>query len=238
MDTQLESKLVRNGTLPESGADSKAGAGWASRVVSNIGGRRTVFAATAGTLATGLWLGLFTIGLTIPTQPYRDRLMAMDPSKAGAPGVSEIAESLIVVGFAYTPTNLALLCCAAALVGCLGRLATTNDAEAQAALDEAQNGAGTKAPCETVAESGGTQVSPLAPAITAITWGLFIYLIVVSGTVVVTGDPFKSTSPEQYLRLAGSASLLAFAVGWRPQSITQFVNVVCTSKMGGSKGGH
>jgi hypothetical protein len=232
MDTELETTLIRNGILRHHTGPQSAG--WASRVVHRFGGRRTVYAAIAGTLATGLWLGLFTIGLAVPTQPYRDRLMAMDPSKAGAPAISEIFSSLIVVGFAYTPTNLALLCCAAALVGCLGRLATTNDAEARAIIDQERNGtAKTEGAAD---EGGGTRVSPLAPAITAITWGLFIYLIVVSGTVVVTGDPFKSTSPEQYLRLAGSASLLAFAVGWRPQSITQFVNVVCASKMGKSSG--
>jgi hypothetical protein len=225
----IEPKVGENGAARAGDAHAHARRERAlSRLVRQVGGRRTVFAATAGTFATGLWLGLFTIGLCIPTQAYRDRLMAIDPIKAGSPSVPEIFESLVVVAFAFTPTNLALLCCAAALVGCLGRLATTDDAEARALLDAHEDAKGTEAP---TLERGAVTVSPLAPAITAITWGLFIYLIVVSGTVVVTGDPFQSTSPEQYLRMASSTSLLAFAVGWRPQFISQLVSGVCGSKL-------
>jgi hypothetical protein len=234
MDTDLETKLVRNGAVraPGAAAKEKRVMRWTARVVHRCGGQRTVFSAGAGAMATALWLGLFTIGMTIPTEPYRARLLAMDPVKAGAPSIMEIFESLIVVLFAYTPTNLVLLCCASALVGCLGRLATTDDAEARALIhrhhgDPLTPPASVPAPVD---EKLGAAVSPLAPAITAITWGLFIYLVVVSGTVVVAGDPFKSTSPDQYLRLAGSSSLLAFAVGWRPQFVTQLVTSVCGSR--------
>lgn len=198
------------------------------RVLRRVMRHRAIFAALAGTITTGLWLAMFTIGLSVPTQAYRDRLMSMNPaSQAGAPDLWETLCSLIVIGFAYTPTNLAILCCAAALVGCLGRLATTNDAEAHAATLKSEDpgtGRTLEVTATAVATSPSTMaISPLAPAITAVTWGLFIYLIVISGTVVVAGDPFKATSPEQYLRLAGTSSLLAFVVGWRPQFIADLV---------------
>lgn len=222
------------------------------RVADALGGRRTAFAAITGTIVTALWITLFTIGLTIPSQAYRDRLLHLaDPAAASTHGPS-VVESIVVIAFAYTPTNLAMLCMVASLTGCLGHLATTNDAAAERArnrqlritvVSQSQSDtvespgpsttAATAAETSTVRETytQDTLVSPLAPAITAVTWGFFIYLVIVSGTVVLTGDPFKETSPEQYLRLAGSASLLAFAVGWQPQILAQLVSNVGTTRL-------
>ncbi|MCC6676384.1 MAG: hypothetical protein IT436_04505 [Phycisphaerales bacterium] len=226
------------------------------RVAEALGGRRAAFAAFTGTIVTALWITLFTIGLTVPSQPYRDRLLHLaDPQAASNAYGPSVIEAFVVIAFAYTPTNLAMLCIVASLTGCLGHLATTNDAAAERArnrelrvtvvtqsqTDSAQSGGapGNSTSAASAAETSTVQesytqdsiVSPLAPAITAVTWGFFIYLIIVSGTVVLTGDPFKETSPEQYLRMAGSASLLAFAVGWQPQILAQMVSNVGSTKL-------
>lgn len=188
-----------------------------------FGGLRTVGAAICATLITGVWLSLFTMGIAIPSEPYRNRMLAMaspDGVSANAPG---ILESLTVIAFAYTPTNLALLCCAAALAGCLGRMATMRNGETtDEPSDQASTGQGSAG---SVAEKKPDS-SLLAPAMSAVTWGFFVYLVLISGTIVLTGDPFKNTSPEQYFRLAGSASLFAFAVGWQPQILNQLVSTV------------
>lgn len=212
-----------------------------------FGGRRTAYAATFGVIITALWLTLFTVGLSIPTAPYRDRLLnlANPAGPAGPAAAYGIFESLVVIAFAFTPTNLALLCMVSALAGCLGRLATTDDRAAELARRSVHRvtvehtdtqsppaGATTATESTTVQATAQTIfISPLAPAITAVTWGFFIYLIIISGTVVLTGDPFKETSPDQYLRLAGSASLLAFAVGWQPQILAQLVGNVGAAKL-------
>jgi len=219
-------------------------------VTEAFGGGRAAIAAITGTIVTGLWITLFTVGLAIPSQPYRDRLLNLADPDAAAAGPGVII-SVVATAFCYTPTNLAMLCIVAALTGCLGRLATTNDAAGERArhrqllltvvstsppdaADAAEiKTSTTSTETSTVQESVGSDpvVSPLAPAITAVTWGFFIYLVIVSGTVVLTGDPFKETSPEQYLRLAGSASLLAFAVGWQPQILAQLVSNVGTTRL-------
>lgn len=222
------------------------------RVAEALGGGRTAAAAAAGTLVTALWLTLFTIGLSVPSAPYRERLLQLASPQVAGPGQPGVIESIVMIAFAYTPTNLAMLCIAAALAGCLGHLATTNDAAAERArhrrirftvVSETPSSEGTAsgpaAGAVTATETSTerelltteTLVSPLAPAITAVTWGFFIYLIILSGTVVLAGDPFKDTSPEQYLRMAGSASLLAFAVGWQPQILAQLVSNIGTTRL-------
>lgn len=219
--TELEMKPVSGGIVVA--ATSASGS---SRLLRRVMSHRAACAAVAGTITTMVWLGMFTIGLCVPTEPFRQHLMSIAPGPE-SPWLIDVLRSLIIVAAAYTPTNLAILCCAAALVGCLGRLATTNDAEAHAATLNSRNsetGQVVQVTATSVTPSTASMaVSPLAPSISAVTWGLFIYLIVISGSVVMTGDPFKMTTPEQYLRLAGTSSLLAFVVGWRPQFIADLV---------------
>ena len=74
--------------------------------------------------------------------------------------------------------------------------------------------------------------SSLAPAVTAVVWGFFIYLALMSGTIAMSGTPFQNTTPEEYLRMAGVGSLLAFVVGWSPQIVTQMVSQVGSSRTG------
>jgi hypothetical protein len=76
----------------------------------------------------------------------------------------------------------------------------------------------------------------LRPTISAITWGFFIYLFLISGMMLAVENPFSATTPDQYLRLAGTASLFAFVVGWRPELLTRLVAQVGQARMGGEQG--
>jgi hypothetical protein len=194
---------------------------------------------------TLLWLSIFTIGLTVPSQVYRDRLLNLGTPKG--PGFAEAVWSFVMVGIAFTPTNLAFLCCVASLAGCLGRMATTKrharherSAVTVSTISESATPATTDRPAESestatsehsVTIADGDLISPLAPGVAAITWGFFIYLVAISGTLVISGEPFKNTSPEQYLRMAGSASLAAFVVGWKPEILTQLLEKMRSASM-------
>lgn len=196
-----------------------------ARITAPVGGQRVASAAIGGMIATALWIALFTAGLAVPSQPFRDGLLGLagGTPPAGAVEITSVWDALralVVIAMCYTPTNLATLCCMAALIGCLASTATNPPSHTPGA-DEAP--------------------IPLRPAISAITWGFFIYLFMISGMLLAVESPFASTSPDQYLRLAGTASLLAFVVGWRPELISRLVAQVGDSRLSGrdekSRGG-
>ncbi|MDX2146362.1 MAG: hypothetical protein SFZ23_02470 [Planctomycetota bacterium] len=212
----------------------------ADRLARQISAKRVVGAAIMGAVMTAIWLIIFTLGLSVPSEPFRQTLLQLGSTNA-LPALSEVVASAFVVLMVYTPTNLLMLCVASALIGCLGRTATSVDDISAALLKrfkmhgvETESSRGSKFTMAD-APSAASVTSPgwlLAPAVSAVTWGFFIYLVVISGIVVVTGEPFQDTSPDQYLRLAGSTSILAFVVGWRPQILTALVTRIGDSRLG------
>src|SRR5262249_8130983 len=50
-----------------------------------------------------------------------------------------------------------------------------------------------------------------------------IYLCIVSGLLLLAESPFKTTDPERYIRLAGSASFLAFISGYDPNILIKLI---------------
>lgn len=173
------------------------------------------------------------------------------------PGFLESVGAIAMSTLTYTPTNLAALCCISALIGCFGRVATWPDGLATTTTTQAtatvHSGATPKSNSEpgkpasettltvssdtpvpspaAVSDTALSSIGALAPAITAVMWGFFIYLAMISGMVAITGEPFGDTTPEQYLRLAGASSLFAFVVGWRPQVLAQLVAQVGPGKL-------
>lgn len=230
---------------------------WLERMTDAAGGHRLLGCAAAGTFITGLWLATFTVGLSIPSQPFRDRLLTMGstvPDQVnGAAGIGfpEAVSDVAMVAISFTPTNLALLCCVSALAGCLGRMASTNgvvercrsEAVQVSTVSSSSTPSTSTTPAQTasistsersITSSDADKVSPLAPAISAVTWGFFIYLVALSGTLIISGEPFKNASPEQYVRMASSASLAAFVVGWKPDILNQLLDKMRGSPMFGS----
>lgn len=54
--------------------------------------------------------------------------------------------------------------------------------------------------------------------------GLFIYLILISGLLLLGTSPFDNLSQAQYTRLAGTSSLFAFVCGYNPGMLSKLVS--------------
>lgn len=143
-----------------------------------------------------IWLFLFTGGLIIGTQPYRTALGTATVKL----GLWELARSWFVVFTCYTLSNVALLCCLSSLLGAFGR-------RAKLVLQDEE---------ERVGGAGN-------PYVSAMIRGFFMYLVLLSGVLILLEKPFSDPSQEQYLRLAGFISLLSFMVGYNPHLFSRLL---------------
>ena len=111
--------------------------------------------------------------------------------------------SFFIVLLAFTPTNLALICCTAGVIGAAGRrlqLSTDPDRDNR---DRSH------------------------PLLSAFVRGLFVFLIAISGILVLLEDPILGTaSPGQYIRFAGLLSLTSFIVNYDPTVFVLLVDQV------------
>ena len=104
----------------------------------------------------------------------------------------------------YTFTNIAFLCCLSAIIGAVGRSARIDDARSSAETDF-------RTLC-----------------ISAIIRGFFMYIVIISGTLILSDQKFDDISIQQYLKLAGLVSLLSFAVGYDPSLFGRLFNRVAS----------
>lgn len=103
------------------------------------------------------------------------------------------ASSLLVTLLVYTPTNVALLCGLAGFLGAVGGLANLHEEMPRGSADTVN------------------------PFVSGVLRGCFLYLVVISGLLVLTDNPFGDASPENYVRLAGFISLGSFVVSYNPR---------------------
>lgn len=116
--------------------------------------------------------------------------------------------SVVMVVVSFTPPNLALLGALAAVAGAAGRWMMDG-------VSQAENAAkGVKPEFEASGATLRTWASTMM--LSALSRGFFVYLAMLSGLLVLTGDPFDKPTPGQYVRLAGTCSLFCFIVGWQP----------------------
>lgn len=142
------------------------------------------------------WGGLLLAGLLVPTAPYREALSA--PTEMSFLGL--ISYSLVVF-LCYTITNVPLLCCLAAVLGAIG-------GRARIELD---------------GEEGG-QIDYVNPYASAVLRAFFVYLVVISGTMVSIENPvanFVEATQQQYVRLAVMLSAVGFVAGYNPGLFTK-----------------
>jgi len=192
-------------------------------------------AAATGCMA--LWLGIFATGLVIDSSPYRQRLITPAPTAihadlmhAGEVGSGRLASATLpseqhdaavlrsssvpstpettsspdgrsglllvglIVAFSYTPTNVAMLCLLAATLGVTASRARLGD--------DATGG-----------QHAGDSTHPY---VSGALRGFFVYVALLSGMLVIVGNPFEDLSESKYVRLAGLVSLFAFLLNYYP----------------------
>lgn len=149
------------------------------------------------------WFVLFAAGLLVSTLPYRLAISPLAVSAAEMANDVQPAGSLLlswlVVLTCYTPTNVALLSVVAGVLGSLGCRARLGPTSTGSGNQKAQ-----RSPCDQI-----------NPNLSGFLRGLFVYLAVISGLLVLVEDPFEVPTPQQYARLAGFISLLSFVTSYR-----------------------
>jgi hypothetical protein len=160
-----------------------------------------------------LWLVLFVGGITIDTRPSRcalspDGVKALEVNLGNDGGTGAIVNRdqcnqahsptgfLIAAGVIllwFTPVNLALVSASAGALGTFGNLANISDEHKSRHTRENSN-----------------------PYVSAMLRGFFVYLLMISGLLLLDLNPFSNPTPGQYIRLAGLMSILSFVVNYQP----------------------
>jgi hypothetical protein len=188
----------------------------------------------AALAALVFWLVLFAGGIMIDTTPYRcqispegvraldtrrDDPCALDTTQSGTAQSMAAAEvdtlaarraqsaagarpaqdapslwlAWLVVMLWFLPVNLAWLCATAGVMGAFGNIANLSHDQAPRRTWDYTN-----------------------PYVSAVLRGFFVYLFLISGLLLLDDAPFSSSTPAQYVRLAGFLSLLSFAISYSP----------------------
>jgi hypothetical protein len=135
------------------------------------------------------WVVLTAAGVAVPTKQYLDQIGATDGTVAGL----ALLKAWILVITCYTFTNIAMLCCLSAVVGAIGRSAQIDDVQRQ---------------------DPATDLRTLC--ISGVIRGFFMFIVILSGTLILSDQKFDEISISQYLKLAGLVSLVSFAIGYDP----------------------
>ncbi|MGE3153854.1 MAG: hypothetical protein AB7G48_03025 [Nitrospiraceae bacterium] len=159
-----------------------------------------------GVLGMMIWLALFSAGLLLDSAPYRKAIAA-----AMKANQSVLLEDVILASLLFTPTNVAFLSVLAGFLG--GCTSVLNDRHLlQEEIHRAQE----------VGDQG--RVSRLErrirfmgeSPIVSMMRGFVVYLAIISGIFLVISNPFDNPSMDQFIRLAGLFSVVAFMMGYDP----------------------
>jgi len=143
-----------------------------------------------------VWLVIFGAGTLINSEPYREQLVGWNHSYLSWSFVS-IAFMVLVC---WTPTNIALLSGAAGLLGVAGRHAGLHPERETRDPPDVTN-----------------------PWFSGLLRSFFIYLLVISGLLIVVESPFATPTQTQYLRLAGLLSLFSFLINYSQRFFAGFL---------------
>jgi uncharacterized membrane protein YphA (DoxX/SURF4 family) len=100
----------------------------------------------------------------------------------------------LVVLVAYLPLNLVWLCAISSTLGAFGNRSNLTNDRAGRRLRDDNN-----------------------PYVAAIIRGLFAYLFLISGLLLLDDQPFTNPTAAEYVRLAGFLSLLSFVISYQPR---------------------
>jgi hypothetical protein len=171
-----------------------------------------------GLIGMLIWIAFFAAGLLIDSKPYRDALIDGDIS----------GRNLLLAALLYTPTNVALLSMLAGLLGgCASLMHDYGDLQEQ--IGKAQDEGKTYQVKKLKTRISYLSESPFSSMLR----GFLVYLAIISGILLAISDPFGETSPNQYIRLAGLFSVIAFVMGFDP---TRFEDLIETLSSFSQKG--
>lgn len=146
-------------------------------------------AITVGTAALVVWVFLFAGGILIASAPFREKLNSQTVMS-----LIEMIKTWAVVITSWTVTNVAILCCLSSLLGGFYRQCAKRQIPKQS-------------------DSHTTEVRFFPYLIQ----GFVVYLLLLSGLLLLGEAPFQVLSQDKYIRLASSASLFSFLVGYDPR---------------------
>ena len=158
-----------------------------------------------------VWICILAAGILINSSSYREVVANYSYGKVRSgeqPQTNNVSDNTniilawIVVIFCYTPTNVVFLCMSAGLLGALARIARLHvhsDDEEDIPSD---------------------RVNPL---ISGILRGIFVYILIIAGILVINEDPITAPSQVQYVRLAGVLSLTSFLLSYHPHKFKAFL---------------
>lgn len=168
---------------------------------------RTAF-VVLGIAALLAWITLFSAGILMNSQPYRDAL------GAGAINVTNLVNAILI----YTPTNIALLCILAALTGgCASRIQSLNGIQSR--IEQAKASGDMERAERLEIRRDFHFESPFQ----AMLRGFLVFIASVSGMLLISAEPFTSPSPEQFTRLASLLSTVSFLFGFDPSRLEDMV---------------
>ncbi|HLP95703.1 MAG TPA: hypothetical protein VK168_16785 [Saprospiraceae bacterium] len=127
-----------------------------------------------------------------------------NPLRAELNNAFDIGSFLLVVS-AWIPTNLGILSILAGLSGALCRSLLRS------------------------LEVGVEQIRPVREGSRIIGGGiagLMFYLSLMAGAFLLMDDPFETTTKQQYFRIAGVVSFMAFLAGFRPDLLRRILDKI------------
>ncbi|QEF98775.1 hypothetical protein Mal15_28310 [Stieleria maiorica] len=158
-----------------------------------------------GLLGLTCWFCLFTGGILVGTQPFRETLQT--PT-----ALTPVLASWFVVCAFWTVTNVGLLACVASFLGALGRRTrfTLMSDQPRAAID------------------GGHPplLSISTYYVSAIMRGFGIYALVLAGILVLATESLVSPTQAAYMRLAPLVSIISFYAGFDPNMFASLLDRV------------
>lgn len=168
------------------------------------------------------WIACFSAGLLINSEPYRMALRNEEIS----------AHNLLLAALLYTPTNVALLSMLAGLIGgCASLMYDHGDLQEQ--IRKAETEGKTYQAKRLMTRVSDLSESPFSSMIR----GFLVYLAIIPGILLAISDPFGEgkTSPDQYIRLAGLFSVIAFVMGYDPARFEDLIETLSSFSRKGAE---
>jgi hypothetical protein len=195
-----------------------------------------------------LWLIFFSAGALINSRAYREVLdppelrRGSDPSTRPTTKPLEfgtVVRNIVPAAILYTPTNAAILCALAGLIGgCASNVVIAREQLKRIDAEDPghDDGGGRRDPAYASDLLRRRLAYMSESPFISMLRGFVVYLAFMAGILVVVDDPFKDPTGATYLRYVGTVSLIAFTVGYDPTRFEELVKRIPTITPSGAPG--